>query len=85
MEATRSTPYAASIKPIQRRKDGRGAWLALLGQYAGNDKWETEIKIQEAVLHTRMSFYVLQHNGEVVTKRTIRKLTPQEQEDKTVS
>jgi hypothetical protein len=52
-EATRSTPYAASIKPFQRRKDGRGAWLALLGQYAGNDKWEAEIKIQEAVLHTR--------------------------------
>jgi hypothetical protein len=29
------------------------AWLALLGQYAGNDKWEAEINIQEAVLHTR--------------------------------
>ena len=53
-EATRSTAYAASIKPFQRRKDGRGAWLALLGQYAGNDKWEAEIKIQESVLHTRI-------------------------------
>jgi hypothetical protein len=53
-EATRSTTYAASIKPFQRRKDGRGAWLALLGQYAGNDKWEAEIKIQESVLHTRI-------------------------------
>jgi hypothetical protein len=52
-EATRTTPYAASIKPFQRRKDGRGALLALLGQYAGNDKWEAELKIQEAVLHTR--------------------------------
>jgi hypothetical protein len=52
-DATRSTAYAASIKPFLRRKDGRGAWLALLGQYAGNDKWEAEIKIQEAVLHTR--------------------------------
>jgi hypothetical protein len=38
---------------FQRRKDGRGAWLALLNQYAGNDKWEAEIKIQDAVLHTR--------------------------------
>lgn len=27
--------------------------MVLLGQYAGNDKWEAEIKIQEAVLHTR--------------------------------
>jgi hypothetical protein len=52
-EATRSTACIASIKPFQRRKDGRRAWLALLGQYAGNDKWEAEIKIQEAVLHTR--------------------------------
>jgi hypothetical protein len=52
-EATRTTAYAASINPFQRRKDGRGAWLALLRQYAGNDKWEAEIKIQEAVLHTR--------------------------------
>jgi hypothetical protein len=35
------------------RKDGRGAWLALLGQYSCNDKWEVAIKIQEAVLQTR--------------------------------
>jgi hypothetical protein len=42
-EATRSKAYAASIKSFQRRKDGRGAWLALLGQFAGNDKWEAEI------------------------------------------
>jgi hypothetical protein len=26
-EATTSTPHAASIKPFQRRKDSRGAWL----------------------------------------------------------
>lgn len=52
-EATRSTPYAASIKPYQRNHDGRGAWLALLGQYAGKDKWEAEIKRQEQLIHTR--------------------------------
>jgi hypothetical protein len=52
-EATRTPAYTASIKRFQRRKDRRGAWLALLGQYAGNDKWEAEIKIQEAVLPTR--------------------------------
>jgi hypothetical protein len=52
-EATRTPAYATSIKRFQRRKDRREAWLALLGQYAGNDKWEAEIKIQEAVLHTR--------------------------------
>ena len=53
-EATRATSYAASIKPFQRAKNGRGAWLALTGQYAGPDKWESEIKRQEQLLHTRI-------------------------------
>ena len=38
-EATRGTSYAASIKPFQRMKNGRDAYLALVGQYAGKDKW----------------------------------------------
>ena len=42
-EATRGTPYAASIKPFQRAKQGREAWLAITGQYAGKDKWVAEI------------------------------------------
>ena len=53
-EATRSTQYAASIKPYQRTKNGRGAWLAMVKQYAGEDKWEAEIKRQEQLLHTRV-------------------------------
>ena len=53
-EATRLTQYAASIKPFMRQKNGRGAWLALCSQYAGNDKWEAEIKAQEDLLHTRI-------------------------------
>ncbi len=52
-EATRSTSYAASIKPFQRAKDGRGAWLALIAQYAGQDKWEAELRKQEQFLHNR--------------------------------
>jgi hypothetical protein len=52
-EATRATAYAASIKPYQRTKNGRDAWLALSSQYAGNDKWEAEIKRHEQLLHTR--------------------------------
>jgi hypothetical protein len=31
-EATRTTRYAASIKPYQQAKNGRGAWLALKAQ-----------------------------------------------------
>lgn len=53
-EATRSTSYADSIKPFQRAKDGRAAWLALTSQYAGEDKWEAEIKKQDDLLHTRV-------------------------------
>ena len=46
-EATGKTSYAASIKPFQQAKNGRGAWLALMLQYTGDDKWETEIKAGE--------------------------------------
>ena len=53
-EATRGTSYAASIRPFQKVKNGRGAWKALTSQYAGKDKWEAEIKCQEQLLHTRI-------------------------------
>ena len=53
-KATRGTSYAASIKPFQRGKDGRGAWKALTSQCAGQDKWEAEIKHQEQLLLTRV-------------------------------
>ena len=53
-EATRGTSYAASIRPFQRGKDGRGAWKALTSQYSGKDKWEAQIRCQEQLLHTRV-------------------------------
>jgi hypothetical protein len=52
--ATRGTAYAASIKPFQRDRNGRGALEALLTQFAGTDKWDAEIKKQEILLHTRV-------------------------------
>jgi hypothetical protein len=52
-EATRTTSYAASIKPFQRTKNGRGAWFALVQQYAGEDKWRAELKNQDELLHSR--------------------------------
>ena len=51
-KATRSTQYAAAISPHQRRKDGRNAWLAIISQFAGKDKWEAELKFKEEILHT---------------------------------
>jgi hypothetical protein len=53
-EAMRAISHAASIKPFQRTKNGRDAWLALTDQHAGNDKWEAKIKRQEQLLHTRL-------------------------------
>ena len=63
--ATQSTPYGASIKPFQRKRDGKGAWKALTSQYTGKDKWEAEIMKQEQLLHTRIwkgqSIFSLEH------------------------
>ena len=36
-EAGRGMTNAASIKPYQRGKDGHGAFLELMNQYAGKD------------------------------------------------
>jgi len=52
-EATRTTSYAASIKPFQRRKNGRAAWLAIVNQYVGEDKWRAKWKRQDDLLHNR--------------------------------
>lgn len=52
-EATRSTVYADTIKPYQRSKNGREAFLSLKQQYAGDDKWELLLKKQDTLLHTR--------------------------------
>ena len=53
-EAVRGTQYAASISPFKRRRNGRGAWMALLSQYVGKDKWQKELKKQENFIHTHI-------------------------------
>jgi hypothetical protein len=52
-EATRGTTYAPSIKPFQRAKDGRGTWNSLITQYAGDNKWQSELTKQDELLHNR--------------------------------
>jgi hypothetical protein len=65
-EATRGTLYAALIKPFQKFKDGRGAFDAIINQFAGKDKWESKIKTKEALLHgvqwKGQSNYTLEHH-----------------------
>ena len=53
-ESTLSTPYTASINPFQRPNDVQAAWLDLTIQYAGQGKWEQELKTQYNILHTRV-------------------------------
>ena len=40
--------------PFQRAKEGRAVQLAHIGQYAGQDRWEAEIKHQEHLLHMKI-------------------------------
>ena len=52
-EALRGSQYAPSIKPFQKRRDGRNAFISLGNQFAGTDKWELELKKQDSILHNR--------------------------------
>ena len=39
-QAARNSQYLTTIKPFENRKDGRGAWLALLSSHVGKNEWE---------------------------------------------
>lgn len=39
-QAARNTSYISTIKTFERRKDGRGAWLAMLQAHVTDNKWE---------------------------------------------
>jgi hypothetical protein len=84
-EATRTSQYLDSIKPFQRRKDGREAYKAMVAQYAGNDNWEAEIKKAMAILHSRewkgtqqftLEKFVSQHRNAFVTLQACAEHVP---------
>jgi hypothetical protein len=77
-EATRGTTYAPTIKPFQRAKNGREAWNSLITQYAGDDKWQSELTKQDELLHNRqwkgqsnfsLEKFIAQHRNAYVTMR----------------
>jgi hypothetical protein len=77
-EATRGTSYAPTIKPYQREKQGRDAWRSLVNQYAGEDKWQSELKRQDELLHNRqwkgqsnfsLEKFIAQHRNAFVSMR----------------
>ena len=53
-EATRGYLLCSINQAFSKRKGWEGEWKALTSQYAGQDKWEAEIKCQEQLLHTRV-------------------------------
>lgn len=50
-DASRGTKYATVLQPHRRTKDGRGAYMALINQYAGKAAWDAVIQESENVLH----------------------------------
>lgn len=50
-EATRGTSYAVTLKPYQHASDGRNAYLSLIAQYAGTDKWASDLKKAQNVMN----------------------------------
>ena len=49
-EATRGTVPGASLKGYIRRKNGRGAFIAIVEQHAGEDKIKTQLKEKQHFL-----------------------------------
>ena len=47
-QATRGTKLATTIINYRKKRDGRGAWLAIQAQHAGVDLWETLIRTAQA-------------------------------------
>lgn len=65
-EATRSTNKAATIKPFQRTKDSRAAYLALIAQHASKDQWHALIQQHNKILHNvkwkgNMNYFLDKH------------------------
>ena len=49
----RGTTYEATIKPFRMAHNGRGAYLALISQHAGKDKWDTLLKTSKDYANNR--------------------------------
>ena len=76
-EALRGTPYAPAMKPFERTKDGRAAWIAVTSQYAGLDKWKAMLASAEEMINNRkwngsntsysLEKFIQQHRSAFVT------------------
>ena len=49
-----NTPFYSSLKPCHDTRDGGNACLTIISHYAGEDKWEKELKKNEDFLKERV-------------------------------
>jgi hypothetical protein len=64
-DSLQGTPYGATINPHKRKKDGRKAWLAVLMQWAGQDRWDAEVKRENAFLTS----HIWKGNGNITLSK----------------
>ena len=51
-QGLRGTVFAPTLKQFARKKNGRGAWLAILSNYLGEDKWRQEVAdVEDALIN----------------------------------
>jgi hypothetical protein len=64
-DALQGTAFGATINPHKKKKDGRKAWFALMRQYAGKDRWDSEVKRETAFLTS----HIWKGNGNVTLSK----------------
>jgi hypothetical protein len=60
-DSLQGTTFGATINPYKKKKDDRNAGLALLNQHAGQDRWDAEVKRENAFLTS----HIWKRNGNV--------------------
>ena len=52
-EAIHDSEFFNTIKPFERTRNGRGAYLALMGNHAGDDKWDRIIETADTYINRK--------------------------------
>ena len=52
-EAVHDSNYANTIKPFERGRDGLGSYLSIIGNHAGDDKWDRIIETAETYIQKK--------------------------------
>ena len=53
-EVYAGTHVHPTLKAFKKKKDGRGAWMAIVSQYMSSERWREELKVQERIVTKRV-------------------------------